>query len=246
MKKLLLYANIIVLMGCCCSCISNNDKCLRKLFEETGMESSQIKAATHLVIIPGNGCGRCIDKAKTEMHASQDTLYVVTCHSTKEFCLLTGRRPDDFPNVYLDTGEIAPAMRMVGTTPMVYVLEEGKFISRAPYEQGNVIRDVSMPQTEVTIDKREVNWGCFDHKESRETFFTLVNTGKDSLRIAHIDLSCDCLQAEYSQRSFSPGDSLSLKVAFQSDSIGGFIREIAVYGNFSHSPLVLTVEGNCI
>lgn len=46
MKKFLLYANIIVLMGCCCSCISNNDKCLRKLFEETGIESSRIKAAS--------------------------------------------------------------------------------------------------------------------------------------------------------------------------------------------------------
>ncbi len=42
MRKLLLYAKIIVLMECCCSCISNNDKCLRKLFEETGMESSMI------------------------------------------------------------------------------------------------------------------------------------------------------------------------------------------------------------
>lgn len=51
MKKFLLYANIIVLMGCCCSCISNNDKCLRKLFEETGIESSRIKPASFVLFV---------------------------------------------------------------------------------------------------------------------------------------------------------------------------------------------------
>ena len=55
MKKLSVYIKIVVLIGCCCGCMSNNDKCLQKLFEATGMEISQIQKAAHLVIIPGNG-----------------------------------------------------------------------------------------------------------------------------------------------------------------------------------------------
>ena len=38
------------------SCMSNNDKCLQKLFEEVGVEKSQIHNAAHLVTILGNGC----------------------------------------------------------------------------------------------------------------------------------------------------------------------------------------------
>jgi predicted histone-like DNA-binding protein len=37
-----------------------------------------------------------------------------------------------------------------------------------------------------------------------------------------------------------------LKVFFQSDSIGVFVRELYIYGNFPSLPLSLTVEGDCI
>lgn len=245
MRRFSVYIKIIVLAGCCSACMSNNDKCLQKLFRDTGIKEFQIQTATHLVIIPGNGCGRCIDKAVSEIHVSQDTLYVVTCHSEKEFYLLTDRRRDDFPNVYLDTDEVAASMKMVGTTPMVYVLKGGKFISRAPYEQ--VISDdySSVVQTTLTVDKKEVNWGRFNHRERKEASFVLENTGNDSLHIANIVSSCDCLQVECSRFHVPPGDTLQLKIFFHSDSIGMFVREVYVNGNFPSSPLFLTVEGDC-
>lgn len=246
MKKLWFYSKIIVLMGCCCSCMSNNDKCLQKLFKDTGIGESQIQAATHLVIIPGNGCGRCIDRAKDGIHISQDTLYIMTCRSEKEFYLLTDKHTKDYPNVYLDTGEVAASMKMVSTVPMVYVLEAGKFISRAPYEQETSVSDTSKTQTEVEVDKMEVRWGQFNHKERKEASFVLENKGSDSLHIASIISSCECLHIECSRFDVPPGDTLQLKVFFQSNSIGEFIRDLYIYGNFSHSPLGLTVEGDCI
>lgn len=39
------------------SCMSNNDKCLQKLFDEVGVEKSQIHNATHLVTIEGTEKG---------------------------------------------------------------------------------------------------------------------------------------------------------------------------------------------
>ena len=57
------------------SCMSNNDKCLQKLFDEVGVEKSQIHNATHLVTILGNGCKGCIHKALSEIHNSTDTIY---------------------------------------------------------------------------------------------------------------------------------------------------------------------------
>ena len=37
--------------------------------------------------------------------------------------------------------------------------------------------------------------------------------------------------------------TLQLKVSFRSDSVGVFVREFHIYGNFSFLPLGLTVEG---
>ena len=39
---------------------------------------------------------------------------------------------------------------------------------------------------------------------------------------------------------------MQLKVSFRSDSVGVFVREFHIYGNFSFLPLGLTVEGDNI
>lgn len=245
MKKLLIYLNAIVWMACYCSCMSNNDKCIRKLLDVVGIEITQMQTATHLVIIPGNGCARCIDKAVSEIHASLDTLYVVVCHSEKEFYLLTGTHRDIYPNVYLDTEGVAVSMKMVGTAPMVYELKDGKFVSRVSYEQETKFQQPILPMTTVSIDKEYVDLGNFSHKERKESSFVIRNTGDDSLHIIAIVSSCDCLETSCSRWHVPSGDTLQLKVLFQSDSIGAFIRNMEIVGNFSSSPLLLTVEGSC-
>lgn len=73
------------------SCMSNNDKCLQKLFDEVGVEKSQIHNATHLVTILGNGCKGCIHKALSEIHNSTDTIYIIACKSKKTFNLIANK-----------------------------------------------------------------------------------------------------------------------------------------------------------
>ena len=73
------------------SCMSNNDKCLQKLFDEVGVEKSQIHNATHLVTILGNGCKGCIHKALSEIHNSTDTIYIIACKSKKTFNLIVNK-----------------------------------------------------------------------------------------------------------------------------------------------------------
>ena len=81
------------------SCMSNNDKCLQKLFDEVGVEKSQIHNATHLVTILGNGCKGCIHKALSEIHNSTDTIYIIACKSKKTFNLIANKNIDDYSNV---------------------------------------------------------------------------------------------------------------------------------------------------
>ena len=76
--------------------------------------------------------------------------------------------------------------------------------------------------------------------------FIYKNTRSDSLHIYYIVSSCDCLETRSSKYHAAPGDTLQLKVSFQSDSIEVFVRELYIYGNFPSLPLSLTVEGDCI
>ena len=70
--------------------------------------------------------------------------------------------------------------------------------------------------------------------------------GSDSLHIYYIVSSWDYPETRCSKFHAAPGDTLQLKVFFQSDSIGVFVRELYIYGNFPSLPLSLTVEGDCI
>ncbi len=115
------------------SCMSNNDKCLQKLFDEVGVEKSQIHNATHLVTILGNGCKGCIHKALSEIHNSTDTIYIIACKSKKTFNLIVNKNIDDYSNVYLDTKSILVELDMAKNTPRVYLLNNGKYVSHSFY-----------------------------------------------------------------------------------------------------------------
>ena len=88
----------------------------------------------------------------------------------------------------------------------------------------------------------------FETQKIKENYaiFNRKNTRSDSLHIYYIVSSCDCLETRCSKYHAAPGDTLQLKVSFQSDSIGVFVRELYIYGNFPSLPLSLTVEGDCI
>lgn len=117
------------------SCLSNNDRCIRKLCKEAGVAEEQIARTGHLVVIQAGGCGNCIRRAFTEMHESEDTVYIVACRSEKAFRLIAQKNIEDFSNVYLDRQGVAADMGMVKNAPMVYVLKEGKYLSHHYYGQ---------------------------------------------------------------------------------------------------------------
>lgn len=95
-KYLIIALGILLLTGC----MSNNDKCLQKLFDEVGVDKSQIHDATHLVTILGSGCKGCIHKALSEIHNSTDTIYIIACKSKKTFNLIANKDINDYSNVY--------------------------------------------------------------------------------------------------------------------------------------------------
>lgn len=224
------------------SCMSNNDKCLQKLFDEVGVDKSQVHDATHLVTILGNGCKGCINRALSEIHNSTDTIYIIACKSKKAFNLITNKDINDYPNVYLDTKSISMELGMAKNTPIIYHLNKGKYVSHSFYGKELPNEEAN---TTIAFDTNEIDLGKISHKEEQKSEFIISNTGSNILKISGIDLSCKCLKIENDISEINPGDTACLNIIFHPDGIGMFQREILLYGNFEASPKLLTIKGEC-
>lgn len=247
MNKFILYFKILIVGLVCISCVSEDDKRLRRLFESVKVESSTVERATRLIIIPGYGCSRCIARANAEIHASLDTIYVMICRSDKDFRLMTGKRKEELSNVYLDKGELAVKMKLVKTIPLIYTLAHGKIVSCEPFlEQSDRKMMSHVAQTTVDINETMVDWGNISSETEQQTTFVLTNTGKEILYLTDIMLSCECMHLEYIKRPVLPGDTLHLHITFHPDVVNEFIREMYIYGNFTSSPLELKMKGRIL
>lgn len=156
--------------------------------------------------------------------------------------LLTNKNIDDYSNVYLDTKSILVELDMAKNTPRVYLLNNGKYVSHSFYGNESPSEEAN---TTITFNTNEIDLGKISRTEKAKIKFTIWNTGKNIVRISHIDLSCECLNIENEITEINPGDSTCLNIIFHPDDIGKFQREILLYGNFDSSPKLLTITGEC-
>lgn len=99
-------------------------------------------------------------------------------------------------------------------------------------------------QTEVSLDKTTMHFGCFDWKEEQNDTFILKNVGNHLLIIQDVTTSCGCTQATYSKEPVLPGDSVSLHVTYKTDHPEHFDKTITVYCNAKPSPVILRITGD--
>ena len=74
-QQIVLYLIVLTSYGC----LSDEDKCIRQLVQETGICLPNASDSCFLIIIPGNGCGSCIQGAMDHIREATDTVYVFMC-----------------------------------------------------------------------------------------------------------------------------------------------------------------------
>lgn len=241
MKKSLRWTMLLFIVFIVSGCISDKDKCIRQLVQDVGISFPADLDSCFLVIIPGNGCGSCIQGAVDNIKEVENTIYVFMCDSEKDFFLQSGgKKSSAFHNLYLDKGKVSARLRMVTTFPMVYHLKNGKYVDRWAY---TVQRQKEQAMTTLSIDKNCLDWGEFDWSQKQEGQITLTNTGLDTLYISAIELSCECTTVQCSDSLVLPQQSTSLKIVFQAEDMGEFERLVTIYCNIPESPIVIPIKG---
>lgn len=241
MKRTIWIVLCSIVLGC--SCTSSEEKHIKVLMHELGIEFTNPSDSNYVVIIPGNGCESCIQSAINEMQESEDIAYVFICDSGKEFYLQSGgKQATSFRNLYLDKNKTAFRLKMIQTYPMVYLYKNGELLSKKPYKSKKK-NAIEKKVTTVTFDKTSIDFGEVKYNQSYTDSIRIVNTGKVPLYIEDVHSSCDCTEAELVRRIIPPSESEILHVTFRPDAVGEFERFIFIDCNVKEKELEISVKG---
>ena len=98
-------------------------------------------------------------------------------------------------------------------------------------------------QTEVVLDKTEIDFGTFPKNEVKTGKFLLTNTGKNLLVVYDVITSCGCTKVEYIKHPVRSGETLELTVRYEADEVGIFNKSLTIYSNALGLPHKLWVKG---
>lgn len=100
-----------------------------------------------------------------------------------------------------------------------------------------------LPVTEISIDKKKMDWAFFPKNEKQLWNFEIRNIGNVPFVIRDIITSCGCTKVEYSKEPVLPGNESILKITYEADESGHFRKTIDIYCNVTESPIRLIVSG---
>ena len=100
-------------------------------------------------------------------------------------------------------------------------------------------------QTTVKVEKESLLLETIPLGKSKDTLFTLVNTGDQPLVIIDVTTTCGCAQTLFDKHPVQPGESLHIKVGVTPENKGLFDESITVKCN-TKQLIKLNVRGNTI
>lgn len=100
-------------------------------------------------------------------------------------------------------------------------------------------------QTTVKVEKESLLLETIPLGKSKDTLFTLVNTGDQPLVIIDVTTTCGCAQTLFDKHPVQPGESLHIKVGVTPENKGLFDETITVKCN-KNQLIKLNIRGNTI
>ena len=93
------------------------------------------------------------------------------------------------------------------------------------------------------FDKVDHDYGTIQKGADPYCEFRLTNTGKEPLIIASAVGSCGCTVPEYTKEPIKPGETVIIKVRYDTQRIGHFEKQVTVTFNGKSEPAILKIHG---
>ena len=88
--------------------------------------------------------------------------------------------------------------------------------------------------------------GTIRYGEKRKVTFRFTNTGQTPLLLRDVRPSCGCTGAEWEKRPVAPGQTGEIKITFDPNSLGHFLKNIDIVCNIDSGIMKLKLCGNVI
>ena len=100
--------------------------------------------------------------------------------------------------------------------------------------------------TTIRFERDTLQLGTIRYGEKRKVTFRFTNTGQTPLLLRDVRPSCGCTGAEWEKRPVAPGETGEIKITFDPNSLGHFLKNIDIVCNIDSGIMKLKLCGNVI
>ncbi len=95
----------------------------------------------------------------------------------------------------------------------------------------------------ISFNKELHDFGALSLKKKASFIFEFENTGKELLQIQEVKTTCGCTVPVWTKDIIKPNKKGTIKVIYDSEYPGRFLKTINVYYNGENSPQELKIKG---
>ena len=95
----------------------------------------------------------------------------------------------------------------------------------------------------LEVTKGEVDCGRVGFESPVTAVFELRNKGNRKLHISDVRVSCGCTQVDYPRTDIAGGATFQVKLTYDAQQMGHFVKTAAIYSNGSETPVYLKMTG---
>ncbi|KGL49223.1 hypothetical protein HQ49_03175 [Porphyromonas gulae] len=114
------------------------------------------------------------------------------------------------------------------------------------FARKKIDKEERLPITNIHLSTKDIWYGQLTKGDTIESDVFLYNRGEHSFKIEKIIVSCDCTATWISKGLVESGDSARLHIRLVAEEEGDLFRTVAIHGNISSSPLVVSLSGKVI
>lgn len=87
------------------------------------------------------------------------------------------------------------------------------------------------------------NFGIINKGFEAECVFTFVNKSQRPVAITSVSASCGCTVPKWSKKPVMPNNAGEIKVKYNTNITGSFVKTITVLSTSEKRPVILTIKG---
>jgi hypothetical protein len=101
-------------------------------------------------------------------------------------------------------------------------------------------------KAKIAFIQKKHCFGNIKHKEIAQFKFDFINPGKEELVILDVESSCGCAKPEWDDDPISQGERSTIKVEYDAEAPGVFVKSFKVFYNGKNSPAILRIRGTVV